>query len=237
MKIFLLIIFLGIVPLALAQTDNFKPVEVNLLLESGSYVPSWYRGASLPTLESKTKVSAFIFLNGKKLLPANFTYNWRIDGNLDREVSGKGKESISYAFPKSKGSSSVIQVEVLDTKNKLRGKAEIVIDPKVPEVLIYEKNSSGPIVSRAIRNKTMSPGSKFEIKAVPFFMNFVAKSSLQFIWFQDSQPQSAVEGEPDAYVVEAKPGTGGQNATFKVIVTNTKSLLEKIENSIYVEVR
>src|SRR3989338_3253604 len=85
MKIFLLIIFLGIVPLAIAQTDNFKPVEVNLLLESGSYVPSWYRGASLPTLESKTKGSAFIFLNGKKLLPANFTYKWRIDGNLDGE--------------------------------------------------------------------------------------------------------------------------------------------------------
>src|SRR3989304_7398805 len=98
MKIFLLIIFLGIAPLASAQVGNFKPVEVNLLMEPGSYAPGWYRGASLPTLESKTKISAFIFLNGKKLLPANFIYNWTIDGNLDRVVSGKGKDGISYFY-------------------------------------------------------------------------------------------------------------------------------------------
>ena len=228
---------MGMVSVASAQVTPLKQVEVNLLMEPGSNVPSWYRGAPLPTLESKTRVSAFIFLNGKKLPPGNFTYSWTIDGNLDRIASGKGKESISYAFPKSKGSSSAIQVEVLDTKNKLRGKGEILINPRIPEVLIYEKSSSGPITARAIKNKTMGPGSKFEIKAVPFFMNFVAKSDLQFIWFQDSSPQNAVDGQPDSYVVEAMPGSGGQNATFKVIITNTKSLLEKVENSLYAEVR
>ena len=206
-------------------------------MEPGSYAPGWYRGASLPTLESKTKISAFIFLNGKKLLPANFIYNWTIDGNLDRVVSGKGKDGISYSFPKSKGSKSIIQLEVLDNKNKRRGKAEIVIDPKLSEVLIYEKNSSGPITSRAISRKTIGPGTQFTVKAVPFFMTFASKSDLQFIWFQDSQPQSSIEGESDAYMVEAKPGSEGQSATFKVIVTNIKSLLEKIENSLYVEVR
>lgn len=237
MKIFLLTIFLGIAPLAFAQTENFKPVEVNILLEAGSSAPAWYRGASLPTFESKTKISALIFLNGKRLTPANFTYNWTIDGNLERGLSGKGKEGISYSFPKSKGSASVIELEVLDTKNKRTGKAEIVIDPKIPEVLFYEKNSSGPITSRTVARETISPDSKFTVKAIPFFMNSAKKSDLQFIWFQDSQPQNAVDGEPDAYVIEAKPGSGGQNATFKVFVTNTKSLLEKIENSLYVEVR
>ena len=64
MKTFFLIIFMGMVSVASAQVTPLKQVEVNLLMEPGSNVPSWYRGAPLPTLESKTRVSAFIFLNG-----------------------------------------------------------------------------------------------------------------------------------------------------------------------------
>ena len=219
------------VSVASAQVTPLKQVEVNLLMEPGSNVPSWYRGAPLPTLESKTRVSAFIFLNGKKLPPGNFTYSWTIDGNLDRIASGKGKESISYAFPKSKGSASAIQVEVLDTKNKLRGKGEILINPRIPEVLIYEKSSSGPITARAIKNKTMGPGSKFEIKAVPFFMNASSFENLNFRWNFDGLEIPADPTEPNVFLVKSNSGSSG-SALLNLIVNNLKSVLEEARASL-----
>lgn len=217
---------------------TIRPQSVYFLTESKSKVPSWYKGAAMPSAGSKILVTAMPdFITGKTAInPASLYYTWRVDNRQMPKLSGKGRRSISVVS-EGIGLPKQIEVKVATSDGRLAQKAFIMVEARPQEVLFYEKNSSGPITSRAIQRINMSPDSKFAIKAVPFFMNYAASSDLQFVWFQDSSPAIPISGEPDAMLIEAALGSGGQNASFNIFVTNTKNLLEKIGNSINVEVR
>lgn len=213
-----------------------RPASVTLLVESKSHVPPWYKGAALPSADGRILVTAMPeFYSGKtKLSPASLIYEWRVDGEVKRELSGRGKQNISASTP---NGLREIEVKVSSADGTFKQTGFVSLRGIIPEILFYERSSSGLITSKSIKTKTVSPGTKFEVEAIPFFINYSSPSDLKYSWKQNGDGISPLSGRSQALSVEAMQGSSGQSAQIEVAITNVKNIFENVINFFNVEVR
>ncbi|MBI2024381.1 hypothetical protein HYT00_03285 [Candidatus Giovannonibacteria bacterium] len=216
-----------------------RPARVTMLIEAKSRVPVWYKGAALPSADGRVLVTAVpeFYSGASKINPALLIYEWRVDGEIKRGLSGKGKQNISVLAPGAGSTPKDIEVKISSSDGTMKQQGFASIKPYPVELLFYERSSSGLITSGAIKTKVISPGTKFEVEAVPFFVNYQSSSDLSYSWRQNGNSISPLSGRPQALSVEALSGTGGEGAQIDVIITNAKNIFEKIYNYFDVEVK
>ncbi len=182
-------VFVSIVPFGggknIEKTFSFTPQEVDIIWESRSYTPSFYKGKALPGyLGNIVAVAIPHFVNKNSLVtkPVNPTYRWKQDYSLVNEQSGFMKNTFSlqggYLLKP-----ETVQVEVQDDfANKARG--DTLINFFAPEVLLYEYSPLYGILHNTALSEITLKNKELSLVATPFFFetNSKKKGSLNYTW-------------------------------------------------------
>jgi hypothetical protein len=188
LAILLLVIFFfgtGLTSKSRAQTPEPKFL---VTWRARSYVPSQYKGKTLPTLGSQITVAFDAINQGKVVDLSKRTIKWYLGENI--LGSGKGMQTITVLAPFDNYGTMSLTIELssctdYDCKNKL-----------LPDSMII-KSLDIPIVEPEAVIEAPFPGGVFssylpQVKGIPYFFNISSPSQLTFTWNVNGEtPQNA----------------------------------------------
>lgn len=149
-----------------------RPVEIDLLWESDSYVPAFYRGRALPSAGTGLHMEALVRFkrpNGSFVPQNEILYTWRKNGYVIQSISGRGKSYASIGSPPLFGG-DVISVDVESLDGDFAGSASVRVPSVEPELMLYENHPLfGIMYHRALGAQTFAPQTEMTFAAVPYF--------------------------------------------------------------------
>lgn len=182
---------------------TFSPIEIELLWQTDSYVPYWYRGKAQPSDKSQITVSAIARVKdskGKDVPEQSLVYNWKKDGKLLPEASGVGKSNLTFKSG-AIGTSNKIEVAISSDDRSISSSASTEIKSVEPKINFYEDRPLLGTVWQKSLNKEMTIGQQVIVRAEPFY--FSDKNSLNFNWYVNNKPVAADELNPARLYLKA----------------------------------
>ncbi len=166
------------------------PGEVDLIWETDTYTPPFYKGKSWFTSQSNITVSAIpnIIEGGVRGGTANTIYKWLKNSIVIGNESGYGRKTFKF-----KDSillnNEVISVEAESPSGK-KAKSEVVLFERNPQVVLYEENATlGVLFNKAIINNYSFDSEEKNILVYPYFFSTKSKdnSSIKYVWSQNDE--------------------------------------------------
>lgn len=172
----------------LATEEIFiMPTEVDLLWESDSYIPPFYRGRALPSAGTSIRASAILrFGPAGTAQPSerDIIYTWKRNGSLVPVVSGRGKYSAIFPSP-SLFDNDTIQVSAATEDGKYEGEASTVIRSVEPMLTIYKDHPLfGIMYHQALEDSAFVPETEMAFTAIPYFAEAESPNdpALNYAW-------------------------------------------------------
>jgi len=202
---------------------SLTPSLVDLIYESLSYVPPFYKGRALNPNQGVVLVTAIpelIDSAGNKLLTQNIIYSWKKDGKVQGSSSGLGKNIFVFS-----GTvpirDSLIEVTASSLDGSVTASKQInITNIKSAQVIFYEDSPIyGIMFNRAITNTVRMLSDEFKVKAFPYFMSvgYSQSPDLNYKWGINGNPSENLEEDKGAMVFRIEnPGTGMASIDLKV---------------------
>ena len=175
-----------------------RPVNVSLIWEADSYTPKFYKGKGLAVHQSNIRVIAMPSLvnsPGNKLNSKNLIYEWSLNGSVDKNQSGVGKDIFKF-----KGSliskPKLVTLSVASEGGSLSAWENITIRFGEPEILIYKKNPlTGTKNNHSLINVVVE-GIESTFIAEPYFFSKQLFDSgyLRYKWTVDGNSVDSLDG-------------------------------------------
>ncbi len=166
---------------------SIKPSSVDLVWQSESYTPPFYKGKALFSLQNKITFVAIPHLtnsSGVEINAKNLIYKWMRNGSVDDKSSGFGKNAFTVT-PTIITRPLDITVEVSTQDSSISGMATLHVDPKDPTVVFYKKSPLYGIEFQKTLSGTVDMGDQKEIFVIaePFFFGTKSPAeSLSYSW-------------------------------------------------------
>ena len=196
-----------------AETEAIiNPTELDLLVDSDSYVPPFYRGAARPSAGTNLRLQALPrFKRGNAFVPASeLTYTWRRNGEVLGSISGRGRAAVTLPVEHLFGT-DVISVEARSSDGKLSHISSVSISAAEPILALYENHPLyGVLYNRALSNSASVSGSEATFAAIPFFAQArsIYDPALQFEWRVNSTDIPANLKNPGELTINAENSSG-----------------------------
>jgi hypothetical protein len=164
---------------------TIKPVQIDLIWQTDSFVPPFYKGKADFSFQNKITFIALPHLlsGGVEISPKNLVYKWTKDGEVVDTASGFGKNT--YTFTQSIIARPInVDVEV-SNGGKVVGIQSTTVSPNDPEVIMYEKNPIyGIEFEKALLNTVNLNGSEISVIGMPYFFGSsdLSDINLQYKW-------------------------------------------------------
>lgn len=205
---------------SLSATRTIRPVDVNIVLESDTYTPSFYKGRALPSADASIRAVAVVN-DGQGISWNTYSYKWTF---ADRVVQGgalKGRYAIDLTMPQSRG--GYLTVEVYDLDGTIVGRKTIFVQSVTPELLFYEYSPLRGLVGTALSGEVALPGTEATFYAEPFFLNKSRPDARNatFSWTLNDTLVAGNTGTPNALTLAATGERGRARITASVL-TNEK---------------
>lgn len=210
---------------------SLTPSQVDLLFEAtNSYVPPMYLGKKLPAHEGGVRVAAIPYLvnsNGQKLDPKSLVYTWKVDDQVQGDVSGYGRDTFEFkGSPYYKTRSVSVQVESVD--QALVAERTIDIPAFDPVARFYVEHPLwGTDLSQAIiaEEPLLLEVPEMEIRSVPFFVSdSQSRSAVTYDWRMNGEKMNTF-GDRDIINLRA-PAEGEGQARIDLKITHNEKLLQ-----------
>jgi hypothetical protein len=168
------------------KTYRIKPVDVDLVWQSESFTPPFYRGKKMFSHENNLTFVAIPHMtdgSGVEINPKNLTYKWTRNDQVIDYASGYGKNILSYKGPLISRTQS-IHVEVTDPNSSQRGFAIIDLPPVDPEMHLYKKDPLyGIEFQKALSENLDLKGSKeVTVVGMPYYFGILKSYSSDIIY-------------------------------------------------------
>ncbi len=199
----------------ITKTIGINPADVDLLWESDSYVPNFYKGASLPSEGSKLRVYALPNLRNEsgRISPTAMVYKWRL--NYQDVKSGSAKNALDVTL--SGSTQNKISVEVSDLSGEIRATRSLAIGSTPPVNIFYTVDSLfGTIYDTAVSGVFNMGAKEVVIKAEPFYMT--NKGDKSFFWRVNNEPFIPEGG--DIGTITLRQGTTAGDSSLGVTINN-----------------
>lgn len=149
-----------------------RPVEVDLLWESDSFVPPFYRGRALPSAETSLRLHAIARFNpieSVQVPERDIIYTWKLNDTVVPAASGRGKSFAVLPSPTLFGTDSIeVIASTLDGAKEGYGRA--TISSVEPMLELYEKHPLfGVMYNSSLSDATAIPDTEMTFSAVPYF--------------------------------------------------------------------
>lgn len=164
-----------------------SPTQIDLIIESGTFTPPFYKGRSAFVSQGSTKIIAIphITVGGIITPTSKLNFRWKKDGNVITASSGFGKNVISI-----NGSVPIrdidIELTILDQSNNQVAQTNTTVTPYDPAVIFYENSPLYGILFNSTLQGTVDLKDKEEINvsAYPLYFNVEKEDSfdVSFKW-------------------------------------------------------
>ena len=196
-----------------ASTEaTINPTELDLLVDSDSYSPPFYRGWPRPSAGTNLRLQAFPrFKRGNVTVSASeLIYTWRRNGEVLGSISGRGKTSAVVPVEHIFGTDT-ISVEARSADSKMSHVSSISVSATEPTLALYEEHPLyGVLYHRAFSTSAFISGVEATFAAVPFFAQArsVYDPALRFDWRVNSAEIPANLKNPSALTINAENSSG-----------------------------
>ncbi|MDO8522177.1 MAG: hypothetical protein Q7S08_02730 [bacterium] len=209
-----------------------RPTEVDLVWESDSYTPPFYKGHALPSAGTKIRAQAiavFRLPDGTLVPDSNITYTWRRNGSVIQTASGRGRSFATFPAPTLFGTDT-IEVEAVSADGTLSGKAGVNIPSVEPALLLYEDNPIfGIMYHKTFGQATTVKDAEVTFAAVPYFAEADSPDDPQLVysWQVNGQRVTADYIRPSEITINADKSSG--NADIALSLTRMRNWYMKAD--------
>lgn len=196
-----------------ASTEaTINPTELDLLVDSDSYTPPFYRGWPRPSAGTAVRIQAFPrFRRGNAMVPASeLIYTWRRNDEVLGSISGRGKSAavipVEHLF-----STDTISVEARSADDQLSHISSVPVTAEEPVLNLYEDHPLyGVLYHHALSASTLIPGVEATFAVVPFFAQArsVYDPALNFDWRVNSVKIPVNPKNPSTLTINAENSSG-----------------------------
>ncbi len=173
---------------------TINPATVDLLWQSNSFVPPFYKGKALFPPQGEVLISAIPQFNSlnSQIDPGRLIYKWTAEGEVLEGQSGYGKNTIRLTGP-ILGTAINVEVLVTDPTSNLVAENFITINPINPLIVFYENNPLyGIVFEHSINGGLNLKGEEVSIVVAPFFMNI--RDPVSYSWSMNGKYSPDVSG-------------------------------------------
>lgn len=214
----------------ISKVATIQPSAVDILWETNTYVPPFYKGKKLPTRQSDIVLTAMPqFENPSTDSIRSAVYYWT--RNFQPQSTSSGYSKQSFAFE----NSPISPTETIGVTVKNRSETEIATQSTDvvfgdPFVVFYEKQGSRIFDRKGSLAGFQVTGGNFNLLAVPYFFAFDRLADVQFDWKANEQSLASSAGKPNEVAFELPDK--GKRASISLDVTSTPKLLQKISKNL-----
>jgi len=207
---------------------SVRPTEVDLLWESDSYRPPYFRGRTLSGTNATIRAQAivrFVRPDGSAIPEEGIIYSWY--KGTARIASGRGKSSVKMSGPSLFGNDT-LSVMAESADGAYRGRASVRINGVDPTLELYENHPLfGVLYHRALTGNATTLETELKVTAVPYFAHIAAphEASLVYEWALDSTALEADPEHPETFTITTNNYTGP--VTVGLSLTSLKDLFLK----------
>lgn len=206
-----------------------KPTSIDLLWQSESYVPPFYKGKALFSYSNKITFIAIPHLiggSGSEVSPKSLVYKWSKNGTPVDDESGYGKNTFTIS-PGVISRPMTISVEVSTIDATVSGFAQTSVSPGNPFVLFYRKDPVYGIEFQKALSGDVALGAEKEMSvlAVPFF--FGTPGPYQWLSYRWQINGKAIDNDvtETTRVFRPSEGTSG-SSKIGVSIENRNKILQ-----------
>lgn len=166
-------------------SETFVVSGLSLVWSADTYTPGWYKGKSLPFVNSTVTVAAIpeIILDGRRISNRELLFSWSANTDIEGESTGMGLDSIRLKMPTHKLQNVVARVRVEDASGRIVKEAAVSIESGRPLIAIYRSNPLGGVYNgSAVKSEVALPSGTFDFQAEPFFFPVKTKNELKYEW-------------------------------------------------------
>ncbi|MFZ2522014.1 MAG: hypothetical protein WAX44_01910 [Minisyncoccia bacterium] len=209
---------------------NIKPSDVDLIWQSESFVPPFYKGKRMFSHENRLSIIAFPHMtneNGVEINPKSLVYKWSKSENVVSEASGYGKNIYTFNGPLISRSQN-ITVEVTSPDNPgLRAFARFDLPPVEPELIFYRKNPLyGIELQRALAGEVELKDSKeIVVIGMPYYFGVLNSFSSDLLYKWAINGVQVAESSGNIQTFRQKEGVSG-TANISLSIENTEKILQ-----------
>jgi hypothetical protein len=208
----------------IATSLMVTPTVVDLVLEADTYVPSFYKGRSLPTRNSTLSAVALVH-DGKSLADSAYTYRWTLGEDVLFAGPVRGKSRVSFEMPLY---SKDLVVEVLNESGNTVGRRSMNIEAVQPELHFYEWSPLRGLYQRELSNPFALIGEETVIHGEPYFIpKTPSRENTDLTWRIGGMPVSANAEAAQAFGLTRENLGNGQVSLRLVTKDRVPAVLEK----------
>jgi len=209
---------------------SFVPAEVDLIYESLSYTPPFYKGKSLNPKQGTVRVTAIpnlIGTNGLRLSIKNIIYTWKKDGSTQGSASGLGKNTFTFT-----GEVPIrdarIEVTASSPDNTVSAVNSINIINTTPKIVFYENSPIyGVLYGRAVLGTVKMFTDEFSVVATPYFFSNISTSSTDLKYTWSVNDQTVPNQDPENSFTTKLLKTGSGKANIELGLENNINIFQK----------
>lgn len=190
-----------------------RPTEIDLLWESDSYIPPFYRGRALPSAGTSLRLQAvprFKLPSGALVPEQDIIFTWRRNGSVVQSVSGRGRSSARLQAPVLFGT-DIVTVEAASLDGSLQGSASVRVPSVEPVLQLYlDPPLFGVMYNQALGQQTAIADSEMSFAAVPYFAQAQSPNDSRLIygWKVNGTDIEADPGRPSELTINSDKSTG-----------------------------
>ena len=211
-----------------AQTQTIN--NVDLLWQTDTYTPPFYKGKALYTTQSTVTIVAVphIFTKSGALLETkDLIFTWKQDYKVMGSLSGFGKDSYSFKGAVL-GKPTLIEVEISTPAEGSKATKGLTLSARSPEAVVYEDDPLyGILYNNAITSSFTLPASEVKLTASPYFFStdVIGKNNLQYEW--DINNASTANNTEKSIILRHEGDTVGSSG-ISLVISNTVDFFQKI---------
>lgn len=221
---FLLVTILLILPIL-----SLHAQEVDLLWQGDTYVPPFYKGRTLWSSQSGIRFVAIPQGLGNA---ANLNYKWTKNGTVLGNISGAGKNTISFS-DSILSRPQTIKVDIMSDQDGVLATASTLVVPVLPTLSVYENNPLyGLMFHREVSGTHELKEREVTFGAFPFFFDIINRQDgvVSYEW-----RTNIGNVETGNMVTYRTPDNTSGLSEVRVRTFNTEKILQDANKSFLVE--
>lgn len=212
---------------------TLQPLDVDLVWQSESYVPPFYKGKAMLGHENTITFIAIphITTGSGEVDPKNLVYKWSKNGTGVEDASGYGKNT--FTFVTSLISRPLnIGVNVSSPSSNISGYAVVDVAPQDPSLLVYRKNPIyGIEFQKALSSSVeLNDSKEITLVGIPYFFGVKKTNSLDLKYNWEING-AKIDGKlTNVQVLRQKEGTSG-SSNISLSIENSRKILQAANQS------
>lgn len=219
----------------LTDSITITPAEVDLIWESDTYTPPFYKGKALHSSQSNVSIIAIpqIRVSGNKVPQNQLVYEWKINGEPRNDVSGIGRNAVQYQGPRILGR-DIVEVVVSTQSGNIYASNSVSVNTVDPEIYFYKDDPlKGIDYARVLGGSLGLLSEEYTLRVEPYYVTKTDydTDNLQFSWTLNGELIS-LESNPESLTIR-HAGTEGVS-TLRLEISNIVKSLQEAGRSINV---